>query len=420
MPSPVLRLVRREIADARRRTLAFGALAALITYIQPVSYRSTYPTVPERVRFARSFADDKAIRLFYGIPHDLLSVGGYTAWRAGSVLAVVFAVWALLTSAASLRGQEETLRTETLLALPVRRGEILAAAMAAACAQAILLVGVVFVALVAAGLPAAGSAFEAIAAGSVIPVFLGVGAVASQLEPTRRRAIELGAGCLAVMFALRVVADTAGGTGWLRSLSPLGWVEQMRAFADPRAAILLAPAVVGIALLTLALALGGRRDVGTALLSESSERPPRRWLLGSSAAFTVRSELRTLTTWLVSIAAFALIIGMISPSVTTAALSPRLRAALARVGASTLGTPAGYLGLTFLFFVVVLSLFAVAQIGAARTEELSGRVDTILAAVLGRRRWLAGRMTVAVLAAGGLAVTAALLAWAGARAAGAG
>jgi putative exporter of polyketide antibiotics len=111
-----LRLARRQIADSRRRTLAFGALFAGVAYIQPVAYRHTYPTIAERQQFARSFADDKAIRLFYGVPHDLLSVGGYTSWRVGAVLAVIAAVWAMLAAAGALRGEEDARRSETELA----------------------------------------------------------------------------------------------------------------------------------------------------------------------------------------------------------------------------------------------------------------------------------------------------------------
>ena len=77
----------------------------------------------------------------------------------------------------------------------------------------------------------AGSAYLALATVSVIPVIAGVGAVASQLAPDRRSALEIGGGAVALLFLLRVIADTVAGAGWLRWLTPLGWAEEMRPFA---------------------------------------------------------------------------------------------------------------------------------------------------------------------------------------------
>ncbi len=419
MPArPAARLARRQIADSRRRTLAFGGLFAVVAYIQPVAYRHTYPTIAEREGFARSFAGDKAIRLFYGVPHDLLSVGGYTAWRVGATLAVIAAVWATLAAAGALRGEEDARRAETVLALPVSRASLLAAALGAITVQAAALIALVFAGLVAAALPAGPSAFLALAVGSVIPVFVGVGALASQLMDTRRRAMELSAGAIALAFAVRVVADTVTGAARLRWLSPLGWVEQLRAFAQPAPWVLVLPVATGAVLIAAAMRIERHRDQGTGLLSTSDSRPPRLAGLHSLTGFTVRSELPALTAWMAGVAPFALVLGVISESVNGAGISPALRRELARVGSGSVTTPAGYLGFVFLIFVLVLSLFACSQIGAARTEELDGRLETMLAAPLSRARWLTDRLTVATVFAALLSLAAGALAWAGARAAG--
>ncbi len=52
----------------------------------------------------------------------------------------------------------------------------------------------------------------------------------------------------------------------------------------------------------------------------------------------------------------------------------------------------GYLALVFVFLAVALSLYAVTHATAARAEEASGRLDTLLSGPLGRRRWLWGRV----------------------------
>ena len=72
-------VARRTFRDARVRTIAFGYLFAAYSYIQPVGYRHTYPTVADRIGFAHSFGSNDAIRLFYGEPYNILSGGGYSA-----------------------------------------------------------------------------------------------------------------------------------------------------------------------------------------------------------------------------------------------------------------------------------------------------------------------------------------------------
>jgi len=70
--------------------------------------------------------------------------------------------------------------------------------------------------------------------------------------------------------------------------------------------------------------------------------------------------------------------------------------------------------------VLAISLFACAQIVAARHEEAGQQLETLLALPAGRGRWLAGRLAIAVGGAVALALAAAVLSWAGARSQGAG
>ena len=86
---------------------------------QVVGYRDTYPTRADRIAFARTFGDNNAIRLFYGVPHDLLSVGGYVGWRVGGFMSLFAAVWGVLAAVRALRTEEDTGRQELVLAGPV-------------------------------------------------------------------------------------------------------------------------------------------------------------------------------------------------------------------------------------------------------------------------------------------------------------
>ena len=258
--APACALTRRALHDARVRTLAFAWLFGLFAYIQPVAYRKGYPTTAERIAFARTFADNKAVRLFYGQPHSLLTVDGYTAWRVGGTLAIFAAVFGLLVAVRALRSEEDSGRMELVLAGMVARRTAYLSALAAIGAGVVLLWLAETVGFVAAGLSAGGAAYLALATASVIPACVGVGALTSQLAPNRRAALELGGGVVGVLFLARVVADTASGLGWLRWATPLGWAEELRPFAGPQPLVLALPAAVTILLLTLAAWIAARRD----------------------------------------------------------------------------------------------------------------------------------------------------------------
>jgi polyether ionophore transport system permease protein len=414
----MLALTRRAFRDARVRTISFVYLFALYAYIQPAGYRHTYPTVHDRLGFARSFGPNKALRLFYGEPHDLLSVSGYTAWRVGGTLAIFAAVFGLLAAVRALRTEEDTGRMELVLAGIISRRTTYLAAIAAITAGVLLLWLGEFTGFLLGGLPASGAAYLALATVSVVPVFVGVGALASQLAPTRRLALELGGAVIALMFLLRVIADTASGAGWLRWITPLGWAEQLRPFAGTQPLVLLLPLAASVLLLALSARIALRRDIGTGTLPSRDSALPRLGLLSSPTALALRSERTSLLVWASGVGVFALILGVVSKSVSSAGIPPGVQHELAKLGSGSIATPTGYLAFVFLFFILIVSLFACAQIGAARHEEADGRLETLLALPVGRTRWLVGRLVLATGGACAISLTAGLLTWIGAVAVG--
>jgi ABC-2 type transport system permease protein len=415
---PAAVLARRAFRDARARTIAFGCLFALYAYIQLAGYRHTYPTITERLSFARSFGHNKALRLFYGEPHDLLTVSGYTAWRVGGTLAIFAAVFGLLAAVRALRTEEDTGRMELVLAGVVGRRTTYLTAITAIAAGVLLLWLGEFTGFLLGGLPAGGAAYLALATVSMVPVFVGVGALSSQLAPTRRLALELGGAVLALMFLLRVIADTAGGAGWLRWMTPLGWAEQPRPFAGAQPLVLLLPLAASVLLLALSARIALTRDIGTGTLPARDSAAPRLGLLSSPTAQALRSERTSLLVWASGVGVFALILGVVSKSVSSAGIPPGVQRELAKLGSGSIATPTGYLAFVFLFFILTVSLFACAQVGAARHEEADGRLETLLALPVGRTRWLGGRLALAAAGACAISLTAGVLTWIGATSVG--
>src|SRR5262249_33212853 len=106
--------------------------------------------------------------------------------------------------------------------------------------------------------------------------------------------------------------------------------------------------------------------------------------------------------------------------VCTAGISKSVQEEIERLGSGSIATPEGYLAFLFLFFVLVLSLFVCAQVGAARHEEADQRLETMLALPVGRLRWLGSRLLLATGAVSALALVSGLATWLGTAAAGVG
>ncbi|HEY1275961.1 MAG TPA: hypothetical protein VGF25_13670 [Thermoleophilaceae bacterium] len=405
-------LARRAFADARTRTIAFALLFFFAAFAQPRAYESAYPTHADRLRLADSFGANEAVRMLYGKPHDLLTTGGYVEWRLGTV-AIFAAVFGLLGAVRALRAEEETGRAELVLSGVIGRRSAFVAAMAAVAGGALVLWLALFLALVAGGLPGGGSAGLALALTLPLPVFAGVGAVASQLAPSRRLAIGISVAVLVVAFLLRVVADTSD-VGWLRWVTPLGWAEELRPFTGWQPWVLVLPVLATALLLFVSERVMRTRDIGSGLLPAHDTSPPRLRLLSSPLALAARSEWGGLLAWMIGVGVSGLIMGVVADSVASAGISESVRDQVAKLGGGSIATPTGYLGFAFLFFVLALSLFACMQMTATRREEADQRLETLFALPVGRRGWLLGRLLLAVGGGALIAFTGALLMWAGA------
>jgi ABC-2 type transport system permease protein len=411
---PARALARRAFLDARVRTIAFASLFALYGYIQPVGYRHTYPTLHDRMQFAHSFASNKAVVVFYGKAYDILTVGGYAAWRVGGTLAIVAAVLGVLAAVRALRAEEDAGRAELVLAGVLGRGTAFGAALVAIAGGALLLWLAETAGLLLGGLPAGGSMYLASSDVTVVAVFVGVGALVSQLAPTRRIAIELGSAAVGIFWLLRVAADTSGGAGWLRWTTPLGWAEELRPFAGPRPLVLLAPVAATVLLLALAARIAAERDVGTGLIGARDSARPRLGLLRTPLTQALRRERASLIAWVASVGAYAVVMGVVSKSISSAGISRRLSHTLGKLGSHSVLTPSGYLGFAFIFFVLAAALFACSQIAAARHEESGEQLETLLALPVSRSGWLSGRLLLASAGIVALATAASLLSWLGA------
>ena len=408
-------LVRRRLLDVRVMTAACAYVFAIYAYVQPSGYSAAYKTTAERLAFARSFASSKGLRLLYGLPHDVATVSGYAAWRVGGVLAIFAAIYGLLAGVRLTRTEEESGRLELVLAAPVARATVGVATLAAIGAgTAVVWVGQL-AGLLAGGLPFGGAAYLALATATVVPICAAIAVLAGQLAPNRGLALQLGGGAVAILFLLRVLADIVGGLGWLRWLTPLGWAELLRPFAGAQPAVLLAPAAATALLVTLAARIAMIRDIGDGLLPARDRSEPHLRLLGSLFGLALRNQRGTLIAWTGTLAVFSFILGTIAKSISPADISKNLQREIDKLGTGSILTPTGYIAFIFSFLALFACVFVCLQVAAARREEADERLETLLAAPVGRRSWLAGRTALALLGAATIAVACAVCGWAGAR-----
>jgi ABC-2 type transport system permease protein len=412
--SPASSVTLHAIRGERVRAGVMTAIAALYALANVVGYRQAYPTQASREEFARAFSDNIALRLFYGIPHDLASVGGYVEFRAMGMIGILGSGWMVFAAVRALRGEEEAGCFELILAGAIGRGGALAAVLAALALECAFLYAVTAVVLLAsATLPGDMTAGESllVAAGSVGPalVFAALGALASQLAPTRRAAQAGASAVLAVALFLRIAADIGHGIGWLRWATPIGWDEQLRPVTGARPAVLLLFVAAAVLVAGVALAVARGRDVDSSLIRARGHARSRMALLGSPTQAAVRSELPTLIGWLVATGLFAFALGAFARSV-----AEEIRKVSIHTYGLAIGTATGYLAAVFALFALVVALYAASRIGGLRDEESSGRLETLFALPVARRAWMGGRLALAAGTTVGLSLAVGVLAWAGA------
>jgi polyether ionophore transport system permease protein len=405
---------RRAFLDARTRTIVFAYVFAVYAWVQAAGYRGTYPTLADRMDFARAFAGNDAIRIFYGFPYDVVSVGGYCAWRVGGTLALAAAAYGVLAAVRALRTEEDEGRAELVLAGALGRSTYFASCLGAMALGTVVLFVLEFVGFVAARLPVAGSAFLALSTALVVPFFVGLGALASQVASTRRGALALATGALGLFWLVRMIADTWPAAAGLRWATPLGWAEASRPFAGSSWWPLVLLGAAAVPLLALAARLDRRRDVGVGIVPAREGGRPRLAMLSSTTAQAMRTARGTLLTWTLGFAVFAVVLGMVSTTISAAGISAKLRSDVGKLGVGSIFTPVGYLSFVFVVFIVALSYFVCAQVNGARLEEAAQRLETTFALPVDRRRWFGGRLALAAVAATALAMITAVATWAGA------
>ena len=174
------KLIRLILRRERLRLGIWVVVLVIVPVFTATAFIDLYPDQASREALAATVASSPALTALLGPLYDS-SIGGLTAWRAGTLGAFFVALMAILTMIRHTREEEETGRRELLGATVVGRHAPLVAALAVTIGAGLLVAGLLTAGLAGVGLPLAGSFAFGLGYAGVAVVFAGVGAVAAQL-----------------------------------------------------------------------------------------------------------------------------------------------------------------------------------------------------------------------------------------------
>ena len=357
----------------------------------------SYGSEQDRIELLATVMANPVILLFRGLPSGA-GAATFVTFLIFPWLAILAAFMSTFLAVRHTRAEEEDGRMELISATPAGRGlPMLATVTHGVMANALIAV-LVTAAFLANGFPTEGSWLAGCATGAVGLVFLAIGLLSAQLVRTSRAANSVSVTALLLTFVLAGIGNALGTpsddlqrreSSWLTWLSPFGWGENTRAYADDDWRYIALCAVAFVAVAVLALALQSVRDLGAGLVPERQGRANARAALRSSSALVWRLTYGSVIGWAIG----GFLTGALSTSLggvvdRVDAENPAVQQVLETLAGT--GSPAA--GVVVIFFTMVgifCACCAVQTVVRARQEESRGSAEIVLALPMNRVRWLA-------------------------------
>ncbi|HUK73693.1 MAG TPA: hypothetical protein VLW50_33945 [Streptosporangiaceae bacterium] len=412
---PQLTVGRFVARHTMRAGALWGVAFGLYVYATALGFDTVASTVAKRDRLLNALARNTGLKALLGDTHRITTRAGFVDWRVIGVAAMVGAVWGLLTATKTLRGEEAAGRWELFLAgrTTARRATGNALAGLGTGVLAMYVLTALFTAVAGTrhniGISPGRSLFFAVAVVAGAAEFVAIGALASEVMPTRARAAGLAAAVFGLAFMLRALGDSASSAHWLVYVSPLGWVEQLRPLGGAQPLWLLAIAGL-IGLCTVATLFLADRDLGASLLADKDTAAPRTAMLNSPILFALRLSWASIAGWLAAAAVAGWLYGTLARSAGQAfASSDLLRKFTGNLTHAELQhlQQAGarlYAGVIFLLLMTLIMAYVASAMSRTREDEAEGYLDNLVVRSVSRQRWLTGRagLIVAVVVIAGL------------------
>jgi ABC-2 type transport system permease protein len=353
-----------------------------------------YPSQASRIQAANTINSTASMVALYGPIYDPTSLGALSMLKMTAIYTALMSILIVMLVVRHTRAEEEAGRLELVGAGVVGRDAPMAAALLVVGGASCVLGMLTTAGLVAAGLPVSGSlAFGAGWAATGL-CFAAVAAVAAQATTGGRTANGLGFSVIAAAYAARAIGDLAeAGPGWLSWLSPIGWHQQIRAFAGNRWPVLVLPLAATALLVPVAFTLRRRRDLGSGLLPDRAG--PAAGALSSPLGLAWRLQRPMLIAWTAGSAVMAFMMGSIANSIAGLLDSPEMAKIIRQLGGEQALTDA-FLAAELGLISTIIAAYGISAVGRLRTEESAGHAEHILSTATSRVRWAASHWLLAL------------------------
>jgi ABC-2 type transport system permease protein len=381
----------------------------LLILLSARALATTYGTEPERASLVRLATANASVLALRGAPQGA-SPGALVAFELMAYVALLAGFLNTFLAVRHTRAEEDSGRAELVGA--TRAGRF--APVAATVAEGVIVGGgltlVGWLALVAAGLPVAGSLVAGLAAACCGIAFLGVGLLCAEVFSVGRAANGWAATLVGVAFGLRAIGDAIGApsadqlsvrTGWVTWLSPIGWAQQTNPFTANRLWPALLAVGLGALLVTAAVLVHAARDLGAGVIPDRRRRGTASLMLRGPIGLAWRLQRGSIIGWGVGALALAVLAGKLGPAAIDAMeQNPGIRKIL---DAMASGAHGGGLQIFLVSMLGILGLmvagFLLQVVMRVRQEEAAGTAELVLSTPLSRLRWLMSYLVVGVVAA---------------------
>lgn len=382
-------ILRRDRIIIPLYVVAFAAFVAS----QALSSRELYDSRAEREVYATTVANNPAMIALTGPAYAIDTVGGDTAWQVGGFGGAAVAVASMILVGRHTRAEEQSGRSELLRANVLGRYSHPTAALIVVGGANVLLAAAAALALISLDLPTAGSVAFGASMGAVGMVFAAVGVVAAQITENASTVNGIGGAVLGTAYLLRAAGDIDEGT--LSWLSPIGWAQRMRPFADERWWPLFLFASAAFVLLAVGYALMSRRDDGSGLLAARPGPPRAPSYLVHPSGLALRLRRGLLIGWTAGLFVGGLAMGSFGDEVgDLMGDSDLAKNIVGQTGGA--GVVDSFFATVLLMLAMIGTIFAVQSALRMRSEEVSGLLEPLLATATSRWRWAGTQVLVTV------------------------
>ncbi len=389
-------LIRLTLRLGRARLAAWTLGVLGIAYASANAFRQLYPTVESRQILASTLAKNPGLIALTGPGFDLSSIGGLVAWRLGGFGAVSVALLGMFTVVHHTRAEEEAGRLELIGSTRVGRFAPIASTMSVALGSTLVIGLALGTCLVLLGLPAAGSFALGLGFTAAGWSLASIAAITAQLTQSARGANGLAGSILGLAFFLRAVGDSAGSGAMsvLSWLSPIGWSQQVRPFAGERWWVFALPVGLTAVATTVALALNARRDLGDGVLASRPGPDSGGDSLSTSTGLAWRMHRGALLGWVLGLSALGAGLGSLAEGMGSLIEdNDQLAEIFVRMGGEQ-NLIRAYFSSVMGVVGLMVGAYSVQEVLRLRSEEVSGRVEPVLATKVSRPAWVLSHLSV--------------------------